>query len=185
MEEKAQVEEEERRRKQKEDEESKSLLSESKAQHSKNKSEQIDKNLFKKTLLKQNDEDAPPHYKKSANLTGVDVFQRDSIAKDNNPQFRRYMSMGDSKGDFRYDRFARLQQVNSEKQRLMELLDEANQKIQTLNQHYVGGDRKVEDAQLHLAFLFASPLVIRQHGGGPGGKDSFNIVPLLEFTREF
>jgi len=44
----------------------------------------------------------------------------------------------------------------------------------------------VADAPLHLAFLFASPLVIRQGGiKGQNSKDNFSTIPLLEFNKEF
>lgn len=39
------------------------------------------------------------------------------------------------------------------------------------------------DAKLHLAFLFASPLVIRCQGTGK--NENFTPMPLLEFRREF
>jgi len=51
---------------------------------------------------------------------------------------------------------------------------------------FIGKGTMVGDAPLHLAFLFASPLVIRSGGvKGQNSKDNFNTIPLLEFGKEF
>ena len=109
-----------------------------------------------------------------------------SVGKDN-PQFKRYMSLTDG-NDLRQSRYAQLRQMNTEKQRLLSQLSQVKQQLESLSSHFIGrgDDSFVADAPLHLAFLFASPLVIRQAGSkGQNSKDNFSTVPLLEFGKEF
>jgi hypothetical protein len=62
----------------------------------------------------------------------------------------------------------------------MDQLSEAQKKIESLNSLFIPN---ASEAKIHLAFLFASPLVIKM--AGRGGKDTFNTMPLLEFSKEF
>lgn len=48
---------------------------------------------------------------------------------------------------------------------------------------YIDHDN-VAESKLHLAFLYASPLVMRCQGGN-ANKDNYKPMPQLEFKREF
>ncbi|CDW71451.1 UNKNOWN [Stylonychia lemnae] len=154
--------------------------------HHKVKSEMLGANVHN-NLMKSQDFTSS---KNSANNINMDILSRDSMAQSiqsaENPKFRRFLSMGESK-EFRYDRFARLQQVNSEKQQLIEQLNQAKQQLESYGSYYIGnnGDRSIADAPLHLAFLFASPLVMRGQGAKGESQDNFSIIPLIEFVKEF
>ena len=107
--------------------------------------------------------------KKSAYI-GEIFGNRDSVAQAaSGTTLRRYMSLGDPNKDFRFDRFAKLNQMNSEKQQLLTKLNEYQQKIDSLSNFFVGASRNVAEAPLHLAFMFATPLVIRKTGYKGGG----------------
>ena len=65
-----------------------------------------------------------------------------------------------------------------------------NQKLQEENQTYrqkFGAERALKDKDLHLVFMFATPLVIRNHNDQLklSFKEKFRPQPLLQFKKEF